>query len=421
MFLPAGTKEELYSKIKGLGIECDKTFQRYTYVISRLIHQHTIAKDRYEKKGVAINAQKLAKELGLNGSSTAALLKNLIDWEFIVLHKDYQSGISSRKFKLHSRFENVSYTMVTFMTDSSKLIRKLLEKRNGSDMLLQYQTDVLKLSSVSDEGLNYLLTKYPDDAMKSLVQLYRDNVTADRTKLNKIEGLTIMPEDISLLSFIVNDFYAYRPDSTSRVYTNFCSLKKEHRKYILIGGKPLLNTDIVNSQLLFAIPAAKKALKLIPDKKGLPIPKDFHLYCQLAEKGEIYEKIAEHCSFKLTKENRKDFKRKFFAQVFFSRTTSYNMKVSKAFRELFPSFNEAMANIKMLGHEQFAIACQRQEAQIMIDVVLKQLMEWGIPALSLHDSIYVADDSILKTIEHIIATTLKVRFDINVSFKREGV
>jgi hypothetical protein len=79
-----------------------------------------------------------------------------------------------------------------------------------------------------------------------------------------------------------------------------------------------------------------------------------------------------------------------------------------------------MAYIKRPGHGNFAVLCQRYEASVMIDKVLAQLMERGILALSLHDSIMVNNEAELQIAEELIRAEMKSNYNVRISFKREA-
>ncbi|PZF72613.1 hypothetical protein DN068_12160 [Taibaiella soli] len=54
----------------------------------------------------------------------------------------------------------------------------------------------------------------------------------------------------------------------------------------------------------------------------------------------------------------------------------------------------------------------------MIDTVLKKFMELGICALSLHDSIFVNNESDLNHAEELITQAMSEKHGVKVSFKR---
>ena len=87
---------------------------------------------------------------------------------------------------------------------------------------------------------------------------------------------------------------------------------------------------------------------------------------------------------------------------------------------LFPLFAEVMADIKKADHAQFSIQLQRMEASVMIDCVLKQLMDMGICVLSLHDSIVVSNEEDAQTAERLITEVMKDVHNVSVKFKRES-
>lgn len=194
-------------------------------------------------------------------------------------------------------------------------------------------------------------------------------------------------------------FFTKQPDLLSRVYTNITSLATELRQFLFHkSSKSLVNMDIRNSQPFFFVKLLKEFFQ------GQELPRDVRHYIELTSTGMFYDYIVNFVDPKCV--SRAEFKGSFFASVFFCEIDhTQNSKKAKLFAsgadiedettgevthyKGFPNVLRAIQHYKSsLGsYEQLAVRMQRDEAAIMLGVVLKELHQRGIWATTIHDSV----------------------------------
>jgi hypothetical protein len=156
--------------------------------------------------------------------------------------------------------------------------------------------------------------------------------------------------------------------------------------------------DIRNSQPFFFVKLLKEFFQ------GQELPRDVHHYSELTSTGQFYDYITPFVDPKCV--SRTEFKGSFFACIFFCKI-DHTEKSKKAKRfasgadivdevtgevthyEGFPNVLRAIQHYKAsLGsYEQLAIRMQRDEAAIMLGVVLMELRKRKIWATTIHDSV----------------------------------
>ena len=206
---------------------------------------------------------------------------------------------------------------------------------------------------------------------------------------------------------IINgDIRVTRPDKESRIYTNITNLKRNFRKYLRLDGKPLIGLDIANSQPLIA---AVLFRRFSENKYGCIRP-DVQAYQRLCESGLFYDWFMELNGKK--KEERQEFKADFFASVFFMKEYPKPGKLKRQFIEAFPTCNEALVSFKggymtkKDKYSQFSIAMQKVEAALVVGVNIR-LIDMGIPALNIFDSLYVTSDEHYEIAERMLKEAFK--------------
>lgn len=422
MFIPHGSHADLIRRIAEIP---DKNHRlllpKYVYVLSRLIHHHTFMRDHYERHGVGFKMKKLAQILGEGDSDSKQVMDNLVAWGYITMFQQYQAESHPRSYKLHPQYEYSRYQMLQFTTADGKLIGKLISLANGhsTDELLQAQLSILRdRVTLSQEGIDFLKDKYKNVYVDALTDMYgADDLSClDNDTLSQIP---IDDVDTVLFAFLLGDFFVVRPDKASRIYTPLSSLKREYRQFLLMDGKPIMSTDLVNSQIVFAIPVIEQHIEAHPDRFDLTQDGDLQMYRDYGQGGRLYETVADFADNCLAFNDRNDFKERFYNDVFFSKVSNKKSRVKDAFNMLYPLVSEVIADIKTPDHSRFAVLCQRLEASVMIDTVLKQLMELDVCALSIHDSIVVNNEADLELAERLITEAMRDKHNVTVSFKRE--
>ncbi len=128
----------------------------------------------------------------------------------------------------------------------------------------------------------------------------------------------------------------------------------------------------------------------------VPQDSDIRIYKELTEKGEFYEYLMEKFG---ANEERSAFKVRFFSEVFYSEENDNEGRTR--FNELFPRVAEIIAYYKKVNHRDLAIELQKIEAEIMVNSVVKRLMDNKIFVLTIHDSILTTSEN-LELVKKII-------------------
>ena len=198
--------------------------------------------------------------------------------------------------------------------------------------------------------------------------------------------------------------FVSRPDGKSRLYTNVANLAKALRRHLFVigSGQPLVEVDIKNSQ-----PLVLAGLVIAHYGPGT-LPADAAEYVKQVEKGQAYEASMLEMGL-MNEQTDKDspahkkardrFKVRVFTELYFGEVRIMNhTTLGKAFKEQFPSVDRLIRIYKAERYQDFAVALQRAEAGVVIDVVLAQLQAAGIHALTIHDSVLcqAADYSLVR-------------------------
>lgn len=207
-------------------------------------------------------------------------------------------------------------------------------------------------------------------------------------------------DTIAVCKIASKDFFFHQDPTSNRIHTNITNLSSWIRKHLYIEtGEELVNLDIRNSQPL---------LLSILLKREYPImPPDALKYIGLCESGMFYEYMMDELKVPLNT-NRKDFKQKMFAKIFYCKLNEYYMyNESKVFAQLFPSCFAVIKKYKKGNYKNLAIAMQKAESSILLDGVIGKLssmfsLDGVIGKLS---SMFSPEDLFCITIHDSIITT----------------
>jgi hypothetical protein len=412
-------------KLKGLveqkhGKRHKEHYPKYVYVLHLLIHHLTYQNDIYQRDGKQLNITKLSFLFGGSSSYTTSIIESLCQWGYIYCcNRQYLPNKKSRSYKLAELYESAKLAMTFFSPLDARFLKKLIEQerkkmvtpveKNVKQVLKEYAT-------LSDEGLSYLRSKYPSQEMDAMLLQYRngDLHPSDEVFKAAIANVKVESDDITdllLFSFLEGEYYINLSHQTRRLFHTVCNLKRTHRSFVRLQGRPMLHTDIVNSQVVISIPVIKEAL-------GGNTPKDFIRYQQDAVTGRFYEVLAERAGIGITTENsRTIFKKQFFQEIFFSRPHRYHSTIKDAFKALYPSVLRAINKLKRGDYKRFSVRLQSLEADIMIFSVLKTLQEEGHLVLPLHDAIFCNNATTLQRAKELIEQEFRTKHGLAVRFK----
>ncbi|RZK11092.1 MAG: hypothetical protein EOO46_08040 [Flavobacterium sp.] len=403
------------------GITDRRNYLRYLYVIHRLLHYRAFAKDLYWSSGVPINMDKLEKKLSLKGSDAPKVIHNLTSWQMIEKIRSYKQGSHSRTYRLNIQLEQMPVTILPIDATEAIFVRNLIQNERKTiedSWLLANQFRILKEHvTINDAGVNYLRSRYPENAIATLLAHHRGGLSLTKEEFKGVlQNVKVEPSDIGLLNILAGRIFVKRPDETSRIYTNLSSLKKEHRAFLHMGGKPLLMTDISNSQVLFSVPVIKEYIKADQLGSYLENIPGFWRYVENAQKGTFFEDLANRVHEKVGPIERSTLKELFWQQVFFGKIKAKG-EVKRVFKHHYPGVAKIINRIKKADYAAFAVMLQRREANVIIDTVLTDLTSKGVMALTIHDSVIVTNRDDRRYVELLIWKTMKEEHGVTPKFK----
>ncbi|PZF72593.1 hypothetical protein DN068_12060 [Taibaiella soli] len=211
---------------------------------------------------------------------------------------------------------------------------------------------------------------------------------------NRVKEKVLEPDETTIARctkavFTINEGYLFatRPVKDSRVYSAITNLNREFRSSIRLNGKKIVGIDIRNSQPLLACILIRHYWK---EKQG-ELPEDVKRYQSRCEQGKFYDDFMGE--IELPEDMRSMFKQDFFRKVFFSKVIEKGNVLKDMFIQKYPSCWEAITDVKgglyCKDYGEFARMLQEVEAQIIYDVVNVGLLNQGIKAFNIFDSIYV--------------------------------
>jgi hypothetical protein len=197
----------------------------------------------------------------------------------------------------------------------------------------------------------------------------------------------------------------FTPDTYGRVHTNLTNLKSRLRGCLSEGSKELKEVDLANSQpfffgvilityLLNSTNLTSFNLSLPPHTPSLRcdiLPEDVRLYLKLVQEGTLYEHLADR--FQIPIANRRAFKVKLFAEVFFCKN-SWSTKNSERFAQEFPTAYKVIHDLKSKDYTALSKLLQRVESSFIINKVVRRCMNRSIFVGTIHDSLLVHDENV---------------------------
>lgn len=249
------------------------------------------------------------------------------DYHYIVDKKSYG-------FRLKSEYRYRDFVRIITDIDKCKKEIKIPNLREYKKLRTWFETITIKELNLMD-----------------LFMLHKD--TQEKMQMINEEGV---------------DFTNPEDDFGLRCHHTLTSLPKEARKYILSNGKPLVEVDICNSQILF-FAAILKQTKI----KGID------KFVKLAETGTFYDYF---CNYGF---NRSEVKEEWVTRILFTKN-GYNSKIKSIFKKEFVEVNEEMERLKRKDLDVFAKMLQRKEARFVIHTICQALGDNNTFFIPIHDS-----------------------------------
>lgn len=237
-----------------------------------------------------------------------------------------------------------------------------------------------------NEAYNYIENKYDITVNDYNSGLLKDIADVD---LNFAERYKHFESDYHSIKAIASGILQFeRSSKNKRIHSNITNLNSELRPFLYIEGysERLYSIDARNSQPFLFNTLIDQFCK----EQGIEYRdhKDLELYKQLTSTGKFYEYFAKLVGFKLTDENRRDFKEEVFSKLFYCKQRDY--KYQRIFGKHFSQVKIIIDFYKeKYGNDGLAIMMQVVEAEIFIDEIVKRIYEKNKNTffLTLHDSI----------------------------------
>lgn len=408
------------------------------FIISKVIWKQVHHPNDYKDNGARLRIHANSKMLQENpdikkgtlvwyigkSSKVKNQIESLKEWGIIKQFKAFKPNVTARTYKLTDRFNNDPVIRRRFTCRDGAFVKRLLkEKKERLEGPLERAVLNIydKHVSISEEGLLYLESRYSHfPVVKDTADAHRNGLFDDNKEelLTNLRQVSVNPIDERLWMIFTKNYYASIGKRNGRLDHNLTNLERGFRRFILLNGRSMHSTDIVNSQPTFSIPVIQNKLKEMQGQSCM-IPDDMIRYANSCVNGIFYETIAEKAEIDIdSPERREHFKRNhLYPEVLYCRNNNWNTRTQLAFRSLFPSADMAIRELKKQSHNNFSIELQRLESDLMINTVFTQLINNGFIILPLHDAIYCSSEATKMYAEGLIAHAFKEKHGLDVSFK----
>lgn len=180
-----------------------------------------------------------------------------------------------------------------------------------------------------------------------------------------------------------NIHYSFFRDGESRIYNRMTSISSELHKFLRFktskGNKiKLSEIDFKSSQVQYLALRFQKETGNRDDKLLNKIKDDFYIYC------------SELLGLEYTKESRKDIKTMVFADILYANEIKKSSLLYQKLKNNHPEFIEWLDNKRIRGitDDHIAKTIQEEEANMIIDVIGRRLIDHDIWFITKHDAIF---------------------------------
>ena len=172
-----------------------------------------------------------------------------------------------------------------------------------------------------------------------------------------------------------------------RLFSPFVGLWSELRRYVRLGGEPLVELDIKNAQPLLI------AARMV--EEGFGEVEDVRLFAELCQNGLIYEYAhnllhGHELDAPVASDDRARMKQGFYSGwMFCEADTMDKSDFGKAMTIAFPTVDTWVRDQKVEDYASFACNCQRFESTLLVDKLAVVFEREGLDPLTVHDACYV--------------------------------
>lgn len=368
---------------------------KYHYVITKILNKRKFT--TLPSLWVKLNIEGLRKELGkssLNGIGFRfidRIRNDLKTWGLIMMKYTKEitpEGQIRKQCLVKIKEEYTALGWRRWQLNKAVKVKTTENKLTGIYARLQRS---LSLLSINYNAANV----FASDALAAQMKL-PNKLRGYIMQTNRIVDEDVYSSWCMSIDLIKAGIYSLRVEfnDSGRVYSAISSFPRLLRSYLRLNGKPLIELDCANSQpLLFAV-YLRQYYKVLTD--------DMLLWIKLCEDGELYNYLMQLLSNNdcNVPDNKKEFKVKFFANLFYS-TESKNHKYRTVFAQYFPNVAAAITKAKKVqpgkGGKPELLTKQLSllESEIMIKGVAQRLYDNKInDFVTLHDCILTTDNNV---------------------------
>lgn len=342
----------IYSIINNISIKdnFEKDFKFHYLYIIHYIRTYPFLDRRYTTDDfIPVNMKILKKYISYDYAHI--FIENLVSGEVLIKDPTYVPKLKSCGYRINPDLRLDKFRLIP--VEDKKLSKKITNLLNSEK------------KTVIDRGDAY---SYVTVCMENLIL---DKEKASKHSKNEFHNISI---DLFSEKFSVID------KTGNRLHNNLTNVPTPLRKFLSLNGEELTQVDIKNSQPIF--------LYTMLRNYKIPI-EELDKYKEIVCKTGFYEFFADKLNFKLTEENRQQFKRSIFGGVLFDVNRKTLSKYENVFNNEFPNIFNIIRSIKNKNHKDVSIMLQREESKFIFYCVevLKFENKSKLPLLTIHDSI----------------------------------
>jgi len=356
--------------------------------------------------------------------------------ELIEINKGYVVKHKSRRYKWHSKYDDVDFSAqsvpCTWADDVFKYQEESNDPKKHPYLFHWYQQD--KLAVKYNLAIQYA-TMERDEKLRLGISSWDINRDKGGHKHPRIQYLSIL-DNVAKIHHHQTE--PHIDEAVHRMHTVLTNLKKGYRNFLTYDGKSLKAIDIKNCQpylatLLFNPEFWEENSKLpininniYEDTRRKYIPKQlpimignflevtpqeaFQPFIEIASSGRMYETLMEQLNLHLGEDEKitRDDAKTLMFNILFSKNNRWHrdqliVKAKQIFTQLYPEVMRFFTLIKNnipdddleKQHSRLACLLQSIESKIILHHCCKRIWEEGeglIPIFTIHDSIATTEE-----------------------------
>jgi hypothetical protein len=376
---------------ENINFNFSKHRDRFYFIITFIVFGRMFDKRKNSESFVELSSMFLKRIIG---GRYKAYIKDLINNKIIETDNQYFVRQKFKAYRLNESYRKVRLKQVQ-ISDEKILTNYHTYKQNTKPVItpFSYLYQCLTQTQIDYENAKYF-------AISKITDF--DEYISCNCSIDMIQA---------------KDWFFVVDSTAGRVHHNITNLSKKIRPFLRYNNQPLVELDVRNAQPLlfnFLISNYLEGEKCTISK-FLPYvhPLDIQIFKKLTEEGKFYNYLMDELDIK---EDRDEFKIRFFSKVFYSReNANYVPEERKKFRKLFPNVANIISYYKKDDYRDLAVQLQKIEADIMIKKVIPGLERKKIFVLTIHDSVLVQPEMV-EAVKNIILNEFQ-KFDLRPTLK----